>query len=151
MIDRFGLALYYALQMWIADAGLDDLLPLSVRTRRDADDIIATATSTSRGRVTFTVPVSLLEQVAATLTEAQVEEHDRDAKAQAFDAVQPYALSLMRKIDRMTHKGAGVGSGPDTRRQVRKLTDAGLSKRDIADRLNISEGTVAAARRATRG
>lgn len=132
LLDREMAPLAERVSKMFRESGISDAKPFSMESLVHDGVVEFSVESVSRGRV-----------VVGAVPQLEI--------ANVFgEAAGDYAGELEAKIDRMVHRGSSVGSGEDTRREVRRLTNEGLTVRQIMERLHLSESTVKKARAATK-
>jgi hypothetical protein len=146
-----------ALRMFIDLAEVDDAEKTPARAALEADPAGALA-----AMVGSEAWEDVLLRVVGALAQRYVSADDSSRVwAGAWSAEADHALEGLghlrdlgranAKVGRMVHKGMPLPKGEETRRRVRQLTEAGRSKFEIAQDLDVSLDTVAKARKATRG
>jgi hypothetical protein len=133
---------------WFSDllerAGLDDVERGSGKVQMGRDGTMSfSVRTTSGGRVTLgTIRTAVIDEVAASLDASQLaafREHVRDAKAAAFDIIQPYAEHL-EASRRAPLEGKARASNARIDRAV-ELKKAGKSPARIAQ-IMTAEGSM---------
>jgi hypothetical protein len=132
--ERQDAYLWHQLSAMLAASNLGDVEPLSMAMRWDADTIIVTVRSRSRGPVAIgTIDSEQIDPGIAAVTDEQLaafREHERDAKAFGFETMRAYAEDL-EAIRRRPLEAKASKSEANIRRAV-ELREAGNSVPRIA-------------------